>query len=644
MSNRREHSARRVQPRYNRAEPAPTSTATINTRVVNELDPPLVPRSARSAHEAVGFDLATLSRITKMAFRYRARMTLAIVATVLAAFAQLAIPALIGDAVDQAQSLLAGTDTQAARDALVITALWLLGASIARGALTMTQNYQGEAVGHLLAHEVRMAYYTKLQHLSFSYHDQVHTGELMTRGILDIEGTRMWVHTGILRAFLLTILLIGGAGLLFSVDAVLACVALAFVPFVGFRAGVARLKLRRLWFRLQEELGILTRLMEENLGGIRVVRAFASQAFELSRFDAISTRALSITHQRIKIFVMSTATMTLVFFLSMGLVLWVGGERVIEGKLTLGELATFLAFMTILQQPVRQIAWMVNSIARASTCGARLFEILDLEPDIRDEPHAAPVSATEGRLRFEDVSFSYYGEGAPATITNVSFDLGPGEVLGIVGPPGSGKSTIAHLIPRFYDVSEGRITIDGQDIRAISLASLRRYVNLVQQDAFLFTAAVESNVAYGDPWADRSAVRQATETAQLHNYISQLPESYETLVGERGVSLSGGQRQRLAIARSVLPDSGILVFDDSTAAIDASTEQSIRAALAETTAERATIIIAHRLSSLSHANEILFLDGGRIVERGTHESLIALKGRYAALYHMQTMMPEDEAS
>ena len=577
-----------------------------------------------------------------MAFRYRGRMSLAIVATVLAGIAQLVVPLLIGDAVDQAQNLLAGTDSQAARDALLVTAFWLLAASIARGALTMTQNYQGEAIGHLLAHEVRMAYYTKLQHLSFSYHDRVHTGELMTRGILDIEGTRMWVHTGILRAFLLTILLLGGAGLLFSVDAVLAVVALAFVPFVGFRAGVARLKLRHLWFRLQEELGILTRLMEENLGGIRVVRAFASHAFELARFDAISTRALSITHERIRIFVMSTATMTSVFLLSMGLVLWVGGERVIEGKLTLGELATFLAFMTILQQPVRQIAWMVNSIARASTCGARLFEILDLEPDIRDAPDATPLTRSDGWLQFENVSFSYYGEGAPATISDVSFALGPGEVLGIVGPPGSGKSTIAHLIPRFYDVSEGRITIGGQDIRNLSLASLRRYVNLVQQDAFLFTSAVESNVAYGDPWADRSSVRQATETAQLHNYISQLPEGYETLVGERGVSLSGGQRQRLAIARSVLPDSGILIFDDSTAAIDAGTERSIRAGLAETTAVRATIIIAHRLSSLTHADEILFLDGGRVVERGSHAELLTQRGRYAALYHMQTMMPEEE--
>ncbi|MGK0170058.1 MAG: ATP-binding cassette subfamily B multidrug efflux pump [Gammaproteobacteria bacterium] len=622
----------------------PAATATATSRPGDSQDVPgLIPRSARAGMAAVGFDWATLKRITAMALRYRLRMGVAIVATILAGASQIAIPQLIGSAVDQARQLLAGGDLDAARHALTLTAAWLLGVSVVRGVLTMTQNFQGEAVGHLLAHDLRLRYYTKLQHLSFSYHDRVHTGELMTRGILDIEGARMWVHTGILRAFLLTILLIGGAGLLLSIDPVLTCVALAFVPFVGLGAGVARLKLRALWFALQEELGILTRIMEENLGGIRVVRAFSGQVFEMLRFDFISKRALAITHSRIRIFVTSTSSMTFGFFLSMGLVLWVGGERVLSGDITLGELTAFLAFMTILQQPVRQIAWMVNSIARASTCGARLFEILDLEPDIRDRPNATALNLSAGRLTFEDVSFSYYANEEHLTLEHVSFDVSPGKVLGIVGPPGSGKSTIAHLIPRFYDVTSGRICIDGQDIRDVTLESLRHHVNIIAQDAFLFTSAIDANVAYGDPWADRSAIRQATETAQLHNYIAQLPESYETLVGERGVSLSGGQRQRLAIARSVLPNAGVLVFDDSTAAVDAGTEHEIRSALRETTAARATVIIAHRLSSLRHADEILFLEQGRVVERGSHDQLVKQGGRYAALDAMQTLDPGGDA-
>ncbi len=607
---------------------------------------PLLPRSGHGHRSAVGFDPRTLTRVTAMAFRYRWRLLLAVLATALAAITQIVIPQLIGTAVDQARGLLSSAAGSEAviQAGLAETAFFLLGAAALRGAFTMTQNYLGEAIGHLIAYDLRLAYYSRLQRLSFSYHDRVHTGELMTRGILDIEGVRMWVSTGVLRAVLLSILLFGGAWMLITVDWPLALLALSFVPLVGIGATVGRLKLRTLWHALQEELGVLTRIMEENLGGIRVVRAFAAQAFEMMRFDAVSSRALAIVHKRIAVFVTSVTTMAFVFFLAMGLVLWVGGQRVIEGHLSLGQLTTMLAFMTIIQQPVRQIAWLVNSIARTSTCGNRLFEILDLEPDIRDRPGARPLESNVDELRFDSVSFSYHASGdGPPALVDVSFKVAKGEVVGIVGPPGSGKSTIAHLIPRFYDVSAGRITIDGVDIRDVTLESLRRHVSVVQQDTFLFTSAVDANVAYGDPWADRSAIRQAAETAQLHNYIAQLPEKYGTLVGERGVSLSGGQRQRLAIARSVLPRSSIIVFDDSTAAIDAGTEQRIRQELAVLTRDRATIIIAHRLSSLMHADRILFLEGGRIVESGSHDELIALGGRYAALHALQTRASQDDS-
>jgi ATP-binding cassette subfamily B multidrug efflux pump len=315
----------------------------------------------------------------------------------------------------------------------------------------------------------------------------------------------------------------------------------------------------------------------------------------------------------------------------------VGGDRVLDGHLSVGELTAFLAFMTILQMPVRQIAWMVNSIARASTCGSRLFEILDLEPEIRDRPDASDLVITEGKVRFENVVFRYQGEGALPVLNGINFEVYPGKVVGIVGPPGSGKSTIAHLLPRYYDVSDGRITIDGQDIRDISLRSLRACVSVVQQDSFLFSSAIDSNVAYGDPWADRSAIRRATEVSQLHQYIAQLPAGYDTLVGERGVSLSGGQRQRLAIARAVVPESKVIVFDDATAAVDAGTEHAIREALTEVTRDRACIIIAHRLSSLMHADEILFIDAGQNVERGSHSELFVHGGRYADLHALQSL-------
>jgi ATP-binding cassette, subfamily B, multidrug efflux pump len=611
------------------------------------LSMPLVPESSGPERTAVGFDADTLWRITVMAFAHRGRMAVALLATVAAGIAQLTIPQLIGSAVDSAHALLSGGPeaAEAARDALEIVALSLLGAAAFRGVATMVQNYQGEAVGQLIGYELRMAFYARLARQSFSYHDTVHTGDLMTRGILDIEGTRLWVDTGILRMVLLAILIIGGGVVLARIDAALTFTALAFVPFVALGASLSRLRLRKLWYALQDELGILTRVMEENLGGIRVVRAFAAQTFELARFDIISDRALAIFHRRIAVFVSSTTTMSFLFFSSMGLVLWRGGEGVIDGTLTVGQLASFLAFMGILQMPVRQIAWMVNSIARASTCGARIFEVLDAKPDIADKPNAAALPDGDGVVRFEGVSFRYPARsGSPLVLRDVSFELRPGKVVGLVGPPGSGKSTLVHLLPRFYDVSAGRITFNGVDIREASLDSLRHAVTVIQQDTYLFTTAIENNVAYADPWADRSAVRQATETAQLHNYIANLPQGYATLVGERGVSLSGGQRQRLAIARGVVPDSKVVVFDDSTAAVDAGTEQALRRALADTAEHQATLIIAHRLSSLLHADEILFLDEGAIVERGTHAELLTRNGRYASLYALQGLEDATGAS
>jgi len=291
--------------------------------------------------------------------------------------------------------------------------------------------------------------------------------------------------------------------------------------------------------------------------------------------------------------------------------------------------------------PVRQLGLMVNAFARASTCGSRLFALLDLDIAIKDAPDAKPLAVTEGVLRFENVGFSYPGPEKRPVLKNISFEARRGETIGIVGPPGSGKSTIAHLIPRFYDITSGRITIDGQDIRKATLQSLRQNVAVVQQDSFLFTTSIENNIAYGDPWAKEGRIERAAESAQLHNYILGLPAGYTTVVGERGVSLSGGQRQRLTIARTLMLKPAVMVFDDSTAAIDAATEQRIRSAMKRFARDRVTLVVAHRLSSLMHADQILFIENGEIVERGTHEQLLAAGGRYKALYDLQ-VRPEDD--
>jgi len=601
-----------------------------------------------SVEEERGFsnDTATLLRIIRLAMKYKWRLAVAIGATLAASVFQLMIPQYLGQAVDGALGLLDGgvVSHEEARESLWRVAFILLGVSVLRGAFTLVHNYNGEALGHLIAYDLRRDFYGKLQQLSFSFHDRVHTGELITRGMLDLEGVRMFMNTAVLRVFLLTVLIGVGAYLLLSTDLWLGLLSLSFVPFVAWHSARTRLKLRGLWLTLQDRMANLGQIMDENLTGIRVVRAFGAESYELDKYDVASEEAMAIADERIKTRVSSVAVMTFAYFVSMGLVLWVGGVRVLEGTMTVGMLTVFLTFITILQLPVRQLGLVVNSIARASTCGARLFAVLDLEPTIRDRDTAEPLDLSAGVLEFDDVSFAYQGEGAPPVLRGVSFRVERGKTLGIVGPPGSGKSTIAHLLPRYYDATGGRILLDGQEIRDVTLASLRNAVRVVQQDPFLFTSSLENNIAYGNPWVDEDAILEAASLAQIDGFVNQLPDGYETLVGERGVSLSGGQKQRLAIARAAILEASILVFDDSTAAIDAGTEQRIRQALQSHTQKCATIIISHRLGGLRHADEIIFLESGRIVERGTHDSLIAQGGQYAALFALQSQGDADAIS
>lgn len=582
--------------------------------------------------------LGAIARITRMAFRYPVRAGLALAATVAAVLMQLSIPVILGRAVDQTQAVAAA---KAAPETLYPIALLLFITSIARGIFTLVQNYTAESVGHSLARDIRNAVYGKIQSLPFSFHDQTHSGDLITVGMLDLEGVRMFFSTALVRTVLLGLLIGLGATLLLSTDLTLGLLALSFVPFAGWRSTVMRLALRRTWLVLQERLGVLSQVMEENLAGIRVVRAFASSEHEMKKFQVASKSALELSHERIETRVKNTSAMTLAFFVSMGLVLYFGGRQVASGEITLGTLATFLTFMTILQMPVRQLGMMVNGYARASTCGARLFALIDHESEIDDAPGASDLKITKGTLKLEDVSFAYTGNTAGQAVSGISFEAHKGETIGIVGPPGSGKTTLMHLIPRFYDPTQGSISIDGQDIRDATLSSVRQAVAVVQQDSFLFTTSIENNIAYADPFTETRQIRGVAESAQLHDYILGLPGKYGTIVGERGVSLSGGQRQRLSIARTLMMKPAVLIFDDSTAAIDAGTENRIRTALKEYAKDCVTLIVAHRLASLMHADRILFLEHGRIIEQGSHEDLLKLEGRYCDLHELQ-MRPNAE--
>ncbi len=582
--------------------------------------------------------LGAIARITRMAFRYPLRAGLALAATVAAVLMQLSIPVILGRAVDRAQAV---AEAKAEPETLYRIALLLFLASVARGIFTLIQNYSAESVGHLMARDIRNAVYGKIQNLPFSFHDRTHSGDLITVGMLDLEGVRMYFSTALVRTVLLGLLIGLGATLLLSTNLTLGLLALSFVPFAGWRSTVMRLALRRTWLVLQERLGVLSQVMEENLAGIRVVRAFAASEHEITKFEAASKSALQLSHERIETRVNNTSAMTLAFFAAMGLVLYFGGRQVTSGEISLGTLATFLTFMSILQMPVRQMGMMVNGYARASTCGARLFALIDHESKVENAPDARDLKISEGTLRLENVSFAYNGNSDRQAVSGISFEARKGETVGIVGPPGSGKTTLMHLIPRFYDPAAGSICIDGQDIRGATLSSVRQAVAVVQQDSFLFTTSIENNIAYADPFTRSHQIRDVAESAQLHDSVLGLPGKYGTIVGERGVSLSGGQRQRLSIARTLMMKPAVLIFDDSTAAIDAGTESRIRTALKAYAKDRVTLIVAHRLASLMHADRILFIEHGRIVEQGSHDELLRLGGRYNDLHELQ-MHPSAE--
>jgi ATP-binding cassette, subfamily B, multidrug efflux pump len=589
--------------------------------------------SGLSTGSGIGWMPHALARLSRYALRYRFQCVLALSSALAATALNLLMPHLLGRAIDQAHQLL--TAGGSASQTLWISAGALIAAASLRGLATGAQGYLGESIAQHVAYDLRLAYFDKLQQLGFDYHGAHHSGDLIARGMLDLEGLRAYLESGALRLIVLVLLLGLGAWRLLSIDAVLAALALSFVPFVVWRAVRMGILLRITWTKLQQLMSRMTLILEENLQGMRVVRAFAAKATELARFDVISDAGLALSNKRIAIRMSTVSLMNLAQHVSMALVLWVGGQRVAAGTLSVGTLTEVLAFISILQQPLRQIGMIVNSSARAASASGRLFEVLDTQPAIRDMPAARHLSAPRGELRFESVSFAYASSDGRRALTDISFTTGPGRTLGIIGAPGSGKSTLVHLIPRFYDVSSGRISIDGQDIREITLESLRRTVTVIQQDTFLFDTSLRENIAYAQPDADDSDLDAAARSAQIYEQIDRLPLRYATRAGERGNNLSGGQRQRLAIARGLIRRSPIVVFDDSSAALDPQTEVRLQQALAKELRHRTTLIIAHRLSAVAAADEILFLDEGQIVERGTHEQLLRKGGRYAELWSLQ---------
>ncbi len=576
-------------------------------------------------------------RIVKMALSRRREMTAAYAAMIGATTAYLFLPHLFGQAIDQIEAMLKGGSVQI-QGLLVIVGV-IIGLSIVRGGLSFFQNYFGEAVSQFVSYDLRNKLYDHVQHLSFGFHDRNHTGQVMSRAITDVENIRMFVNMGIVRTPYFLTLFVVVSIILVRMDWQLGLASIAFVPLVVIVSGVVRLKLRLAWLKIQDMMAELNTVLQENLTGQRVVKAFASEEFENRKYNDKSMEVSEAFMSAEKLRAANTAFTLFSFQMGLVIILLFGGWRYLSGDLTIGQLAAFVFYMQILAMPVRMSGFLVNAYARAASGGQRLFEILDTESDVVEKADAIELGRVEGRVRFEDVSFSYQ-EGKPA-LKNINLEADPGKVVALIGTPGSGKSTIASLLPRFYEANSGRITIDGIDIRDVTLKSLRQNMGIVQQDVFLFGAGLRENIAYGREDAPIEDVIRAAKVAQLHDFISALDGSYDTEVGERGVNLSGGQRQRMSIARAVLLDPPILVLDDSTSSVDANTEDLIRQAMEEVMKGRTTLIIAHRLSTVHRADEIIVLDRGEVVERGTHQELLALGGNYREIYELQ-LRPQEE--
>ena len=576
-------------------------------------------------------------RIVKMAFSRRKEMTAAYAAMIGATTAYLFLPHLFGQAIDQIDAMLRGGNVPL--QALLTIVGVIIGLSIVRGVLSFFQNYFGEAMSQYVSYDLRNKLYDHVQHLSFGFHDKNHTGQVMSRAITDVENIRMFVNMGIVRTPYFLALFVVVSIILVRMDWQLGLASIGFVPLVMIFSGVVRLKLREAWLKIQDMMADLNTVLQENLTGQRVVKAFASEDFENQKYNDKSMEVSESFMSAEKLRAANNAFTLFSFQMGLAIILLFGGWRVISGDLTIGQLGSFVFYMQILAMPVRMSGFLVNAYARAASGGQRLFEILDTESEVVEKADAKELGRVNGHVRFEDVSFSYE-EGKPV-LRGINFEAEPGKVVALLGPPGSGKSSVANLLPRFYDVGSGRITIDGIDIRDTTLKTLRQNIGIVQQDVFLFGAGLRENIAYGREDAPIEDVIQAAKIAQLHNFISALDGSYDTEVGERGVNLSGGQRQRMSIARAVLLDPPILVLDDSTSSVDANTEDLIRQAMEEVMKGRTTLIIAHRLSTVHRADEILVMDKGEIIERGTHQELLALGGKYREIYELQLRPSED---
>ena len=581
--------------------------------------------------------MGLFTRILRFPLNHKWRLLVAYLFTAGAAATYVILPKIFGDAIDAISRMI--ETGQSAPPSLIGPALLILALGIGRGVFSFGQTYMGESLSQHVIYDLRNLFYDHVQRLGFDFHDKQHTGNLMSKAITDVEAIRMFVNLVVVRTPYFAILFIVVVVLMLRLDWLLGLISIALMPVTMAVASMIRLRMREAWLEVQRKFAVLNTVLQENLTGARVVKAFASSDYEESKFEVHNRAATDDMNRAMRLQALNGSFVLFVFMVTLCLVLLFGGFRVMDGRLTPGELAQFVFYLQILAQPFRMAGMIVNNLARALSAATRIFDVLDSKSPIRDQPNAVDLPRVSGQVRFQNVHFQYR-RGAPV-LRGFDLDVPPGRSIALLGAPGSGKTTIAALIPRFYDVTDGAVSIDGIDVRNATLHSLRKNVGMVQQDVFLFTDTIANNIAYGQPDAGREDIIAAAKIAQLHDHIQSLPDGYETMLGERGVSLSGGQRQRLSIARAVLLDPPILILDDSTSSVDAKTENDIRKAMSLVMHGRTTLIIAHRLSTVHAADEIIVLKDGRIVERGPHADLVQSGGIYREIYDLQ-LRPQEE--
>ncbi len=577
--------------------------------------------------------MKSLLKLRSLLRPYWLQISLALLALLGSTAAQLAVPSIIREVID----------TGLARgevNFLILSALLILGIGLFRALLGAGERYASQWISFRVAYDMRNRLYDHIQNLTFSYHDHAQTGQLMSRCTEDVRAIQNFTGFGVIELIRIIILLTGTIILLFLNNPRLASIALLpMIPLVLITTNFGT-RVSKLFLDVENSLGELSARLQENVSGVQVVRAFAREPFEIERFDGSNRKLYNARVTVIGEWSKIMPTSHLLVAASTILILWFGGQMVLAGEMTLGEVVAFNSYLLLIALPSRQLAWLVNSAGEASAGAQRSFEVLDHPSAILSPPDATVLPPLSGQVTFQNVDFKYTSE-EDLTLHDITLEVEPNQIIALIGPTGSGKTSLVNLIPRFYDIAGGAVLVDGHDVRQVDLTSLRRQIGIVLQTSLLFSDPISENIAFGRPEATGEEIVAAAKAAQAHDFIMEMSEGYDTVVGERGITLSGGQRQRIAIARALLMDPRILILDDSTSSVDTQTEYLIQKALNTLMQGRTTFVIAQRLSTVRRADLILVLDEGRIVERGDHQTLLAQDGLYREIYDLQLRDQED---